>query len=335
MTLFGGIKSLDPPCLEEAISNGMHPFTCSNCAKQDRELKNTLRHRQKGSLQGTKNRLGLCGFNKRYARKGEFEDALEKAETRRRSTEKHFKELAKVQLAPRELEDCLLDSCIAGDEQKLVIDLIRLLKSDIAKKKPVQILVLQNIVSKLLKNNNHHYASLIKDLSGLFKNELGPTNYAVLSEVFGLAKSTTASQHGREMRLDPGINSQALMTAGNLFQNSPVNEASDGARALRYLEARQKADGNVILVGEGWDPNVKRWHSEEVKLPRKDEEKGDRDDFTALKRYIDKVVEKDSLAKTVSIHNLNCITSMEKSSIIYCLWPTIDKGYTGKHLLNY
>ena len=25
---------------------------------------------------------------------------------------------------------------------------------------------------------------------------------------------------------------------------------------------------------------------------------------------------------------------MEKSSIIYCLWPTIDKRYTGKHLLN-
>lgn len=145
----------------------------------------------------------------------------------------------------------MLDSCIAGDEQKLIIDLIRLLKSDIAKKKPVQILVLQNIVSKLLKNNNHHYASLIKDLSGLFKNELGPTNYALLSEVFGLARSTTASQHGSEMRLDPGINSQALLTAG---KNSPVNEASDGARALRYLEARKKADGNVILVGEGWDP---------------------------------------------------------------------------------
>lgn len=91
---------------------------------------------------------------------------------------------------------------------------------------------MQNIVSELLKNINRYYASLIKDLSRLFKNELGPTNYAVLSEVFGLAKSNTASQHGCEMRLDPGINSQALMTAGNLFKNSPVNEASDGARAL-------------------------------------------------------------------------------------------------------
>ena len=47
-----------------------------------------------------------------------------------------------------------------------------------------------------------------------------------------------------------------------------------------------------MLVGEGWDPNVKRWHSEEVMYPRKDEEKGDKDDFTALKRYIDKVAER-------------------------------------------
>lgn len=198
--------------------------------------------------------------------------------------------MAKVQLGPRELEDCLLDSCFAGDEQKLVIDLICLLKSDIAKKKPVQILVLQNIVSKPLKDNNHHYASLIKDLSGLFQNELGPTNYALLSEVFGLARSSTASQHGSEMRLDPGINSQALLTVCNLCKDSPVNEASDGERALRYLEERKKADGNVILVGEGWDPNVKRWHSKEVMISRNDEEKGDEDDFTALADLLDAYV---------------------------------------------
>ena len=142
--LFLGIprKNLDPPCLEEAKSHSAHPFPCSNSVKQDRKLKNTVQHRQKGSLQGTKNRLGLCGFNKQYAQKGEFEDALEKAANRQRSTEKYFKKLAKVQLAPGELEDCLLDFCIAGDVQKVVIDLIRLLKSDIAKIKPVQILAL-------------------------------------------------------------------------------------------------------------------------------------------------------------------------------------------------
>jgi len=138
------------------------------------------------------------------------------------------------------MEDCLLDSCISRDEQKLVIDLVRLFKSGMAKKKPVQVLVLRNLVSKLLKNNNHHYASLITDLSGLFKNELGPTNYSLLAEAFGLARATMVSHHGSETRLDPGINNQALETAASLFKKSPVNEASDGARALRYLEAQKR-----------------------------------------------------------------------------------------------
>lgn len=256
ITVTGGIKSLDPPCLEEAMSHGEHPFTCSNCARQDRDLKNTLQHRRSGSLKDTKNRIGLSGFNKRYARKGEVDDALEKAEFQRHSAQKQVKEMAKVKLAPREIEDCLLDSCIAGDEQKLVIDLVRLLKSGATKRKPVQILVLQNLVSKLLKNNNHHYASIIKDLSGLFKNELGPTNYSLLAEAFGLARATTEANHGSETRLVPGINNQALERAANLFKKSPVNEASDGARALRFLEARKNANGEVLLVGQGWDPNV-------------------------------------------------------------------------------
>ena len=138
-------------------------------------------------------------FNKRYARKGEVDDALEKAEFQRHSAQKQVKEMAKVKLASREIEDCLLDSCIAGDEQKLIIDLLRLLKSGATKRKPVQILVWQNLVSKLLKNNNHHYASIIKDLSALFKNELGPTNYSLLAEAFGLARATTAAKHGSEI----------------------------------------------------------------------------------------------------------------------------------------
>ena len=81
-----------------------------------------------------------------------------------------------------------MDSCITGDEQKLVVDLVRLFSSGTGQKKPVQVLVLKHLVSKLLRNNSHHYVSLIKDLSGVFKNELGPTNYSLLAEVFGLAR---------------------------------------------------------------------------------------------------------------------------------------------------
>ena len=112
----------------------------------------------------------------------------------------------KVKPAPRGIEGSLLDSCIAGDNQKLVIDLVCLIQSSVAKKNPVQILVLWNLVTKLMKNNNHHYTSLIKDLSGLIKNKLCPTNYALLAEAFGWARATTTSHHSSEIRLDTGIN---------------------------------------------------------------------------------------------------------------------------------
>ena len=45
----GGIKSLDPPCLEDALSFGDYPYTCTNCANQLRQLKDILRHREVGS----------------------------------------------------------------------------------------------------------------------------------------------------------------------------------------------------------------------------------------------------------------------------------------------
>ena len=118
--------------------------------------------------------------------------------------------MAHVQLSPKDMEDVLINSCITGDEQKLMVDLARLFKSGIASRKPVQILVLKNLISKLRRKNNHHYVSLIKDLSGVFKNEFSPTNYSLLAEAFGLARQTTASKHSHEARLDPGINFEGL-----------------------------------------------------------------------------------------------------------------------------
>ena len=238
--LSGGIKSLSPPCLEEATAHEKNPFTCRNCAKQERDLKNTLQHRLSGRLIGTENRIGLAGFNKRYARKGELYEALNTEAQRRKTAEKRVKELVQIQLSPNEVEDRLMDSCMAGDEQKLVVDLVRLFKSGIARKNPVQILVLKNLVSKLLRNNNHHYVSLIKDLSGVFKNQLGPTNYSMLAEIFGLARQTTATKHSADERFDPGINFDVISKAATIFKKSPVNEASNGARALRIFASSQK-----------------------------------------------------------------------------------------------
>lgn len=120
-----------------------------------------------------------------------------------------------------------------------------------------------------------------------------------------------------EDRLDPGINLDALSKAAVLFQKSPVNEASDGARALRYLQARKLKDGSVGLIGHGWNPDIHSWKSEEMAIPKRDPSEGDKDDFSALKRVIDKLIERDALSKTVSVHNLTPLTSMEKSSVIY------------------
>ena len=67
-----------------------------------------------------------------------------------------------------------MDLCLSCDVKKLIIDLMQLFKMGISKTKPVQLMVVQNLISKLLKKNNNHYLALIKDISSLFKNELDP-----------------------------------------------------------------------------------------------------------------------------------------------------------------
>ena len=59
----GSIKSVDPPCTGKAASYGENPYSCANCAKQLRDLKDILRHRGKGSLGGMQDRIGFPGFN--------------------------------------------------------------------------------------------------------------------------------------------------------------------------------------------------------------------------------------------------------------------------------
>ena len=143
----GGIKSLDPPCKEEASSSDKHPFTCDNCYLQLRELQDTLPHRRSGSLENTSNRLGLKGFNRRYAKKGEVANALEIESQRRRAAESNVMKLIRIGLSPREREERLHDSCLNGEDQRLAIDLVRLLKMGVSEKNPVQMLVIRNLVS--------------------------------------------------------------------------------------------------------------------------------------------------------------------------------------------
>ena len=332
----GAIKSLDPPCEGEASSHGEHPYTCTNCFRQMRDLKNTLQHRRSGSLDDKANRLGLKGFNKRYARRGEMMNALDEESQRRKLAETEVKELVRKTLSPRDWEECLHQACLNGEDQMLVINLVRLMKSGISARNPMQILILKNLVSKLQKGNNHRYVDLVKDVSGLFKNELGLTNYALLADIFGLAKETTAAKHcSSQLRLEPGLNMDAIDLAANKFKGLPVNEASDGARCLRYLHPRKDKNGNVVLIGSTWSPSVDSWKEEEIVIPRKDATKGDLDDFGALKRLVDGLIKGNRLAKTVSIHNLTCLAALDKPTVINCMWPIQDKGYKAVHLLKY
>ena len=331
----GGIKSLQPPCKEEALSSGKHPYTCKNCFLQLRELQDTIRHRKSGSLDGKLNRLGLRGFNKRYARNDEAMDSLEIETQRRRIAEARVKQMVKVTLTQKDWEERLHDSCMNGEDQRLVIDLVRLLKMDISQSNSIQLMVIRNLVSKLQKGNNHHYVDLVKDISSLFKNELGPTNYSLLAEIFGLARETTAAKHSIQLKLDPGLNSDCIDQAALTFKGLPVNEASDGARRLRYLEPRKQKDGKVVLVGHVWNPDVSTWQDQNIPIPRRDPKQNDPDDFEAMKRLTEKLIKDEKLAKTVSVHNLTALASTKMSTIINCMWPCPDRGYKAKHLLKY
>lgn len=331
----GGIKSLEPPCQEEALSSGKHPYTCDNCFSQQRELKDIIQHRKSGSLYTKTNRLGLSGFNKRYARRGEAVDALEIETQKRKLSEAKIKQLVRATLSPKEWEESLHAACINGEDQRLETNLVRLLRMGVSERSPMQVLVIGNLVSKLQKGNNHHYVDLVKDISGLFKNELGPTNYSLLADIFGLAKETTAAQHSSQIRLDPGINVDAMDLAAATFRGLPVNEGSDGARCLHFLEPRKLKNGEIVLVGQVWDPDVNTWHEQNLPIPRRDEEKKDPDDFTALERLTDDLINGDKLAKTVSVHNLTAIASLNKPTVINCMWPNPDRGYKAQHLLQY
>ena len=286
----GGIKSIQPPCQEEALSNGKHPYTCDNCYFQLRELKDVIQHRKSGTLYSKTNRLGVAGFNKRYARRGEAVDALEIETQKRKLSEEKMKQLVRATLSPKEWEESLHAACLNGDDLSLVVNLVRLLRMGVSERHPVQVVVIRNLVSKLQRANNHNYLNLVKDISGLFKNELGPTNYSLLADIFGLAKETTAANHSSQIRIDPGINLDAMNVAAVTFRGLPVNESSDGARCLRFLEPRKLKNGELVLVGQVWNPDVNTWHEQNIK---------DTDDFTALKRLLDDLIKRDKLAKTV------------------------------------
>lgn len=87
--------------------------------------------------------------------------------------------------------------------------------------------------------------------------------------------------------------------AAETFKGLPVNEGSDSARCLRFLEPRKLKTGEIVLVGQVWDPDISTWHEQNLRIPRKDHRNNDPEDFTALKRLIENLINADKLAKSV------------------------------------
>lgn len=229
--------------------------------------------------------------------KRELSRALNKEVDQCKGAVKQVSALVQVKFSPLEWENQLQKSLRNGDDQKLIIDLARLFESGVSKTKLIQVVVIKNLVSKLLKANNHHYLNIIKDIISLFKNQLGPANYAILAEVFGLARESIAAKHAAGMPLDQGINHIALHNASSLFKNLPVNKTSDGARSLRYLQPFMTTTGEVVLLGKSWNPDVNNWSEDVLPIPRRNKALGDVDDFGALKRTMDGIIARDQLSK--------------------------------------
>ena len=83
----------------------------------------------------------------------------------RKDADKQVSALLQVKLSPLEWENQLQESCRNGDDQKVIIDLAQLFKSGISKTQSVQVVVINNLVSKLPKSYNHHYIDIVKDIS--------------------------------------------------------------------------------------------------------------------------------------------------------------------------
>ena len=272
----------------------------------------------------------MKGFRNDYAKHGEELEALKQSQSAKKEAEEKSNALIKELNKPQKWTDLLLQSCLNDDEAKLVEDLVKLLQTGVSESKPIQITVIRNLVSKLKSKNNTKYVEIIKDLSAMHKNRLGLKNYALLANIFGLPSGTTVSQRAKCISMNPGINMDAIERAITEYEGVPVIECSDEARALRFLEPRLDRSGTLELIGTSWNPDVSTWDNQVLKLPRVDREKGD-----ALKRLVDDLIESDSLAKDVSLHNFTALCSTEKPDIAYCIWPTPNSGYKSKHLLKF
>ncbi|KAJ7352805.1 hypothetical protein OS493_033867 [Desmophyllum pertusum] len=275
MFIKGAIKSLDPPCTGKSSGNTKHPLTCNNCFKQQQYLCDLYKKRSQASYSADENRLGKKGFRINYASRNELENELEHLQNQNQNLRKTVTVFMKKERNSTSWEEFLHESCKQDYQEKLIVDLLHLFQHDIDQKKPLQTMILQNLVGKLRGTVNHRYIPIIKMIGKLHKIRLGETNYDLTKDIFGLPCSTTCDSYKMCEQLRPGFNHSVVDQAILLYLDEPVIEASDEARALRFLQPMPDENGEVILVGKCWSPDVSDWDKEDIvlRIPKRDEDK--------------------------------------------------------------
>lgn len=61
---------------------------------------------------------------------------------------------------------------------------------------------------------------------------------------------------------------------------------------------------------------------------------GDVDDFSALQRTVQGLIDSKELAAKVAVHNFCNLYGERSQPLVYLMWPTPKKGYSGSNLLK-
>jgi len=91
-----------------------------------------------------------------------------------------MKQLVKTTSTPKDWKDNLHAACLNGEDQRFAISLVNFRRMGISERSPMQMLVIQNLVSKLQRANNNHSVDFMKDIRGK-KLTIDKSNVSVTS----------------------------------------------------------------------------------------------------------------------------------------------------------
>ena len=128
----GTIKSLDPPCTGKSSGNSKHPSTCDNCHMQEHYLVDLFNKRSDAKLKNTAgtSRIGERGFRHDYAKTTEVK--LHSLSHENNNASRAVSALKKREMSVQSWEEMLHESSQHGYQEKLIVDLLTLLKQDVA-----------------------------------------------------------------------------------------------------------------------------------------------------------------------------------------------------------